>query len=173
MIQAAFQPQWWNSNAVVDANSNFLHTGSPLNTNEYSMMEYNFSMFWGVAIQLYEATLVSDNSRFDQFMEGNHSALTSLEQQGMGAFSGKGNCTRCHSGAELSDAVVSNIVAGQWNGFLVARGMILASTILEPDLPMTIWGLPLPILPVWLLSQWPSSQLPASLLGQKFQRAPL
>jgi hypothetical protein len=112
MIQAAFQPQWWNSSAIVDANSNFLHTGSPLNTNEYSMMEYNFSMFWGVAIQLYEATLVSDNSRFDQFMDGNHSALTSLEQQGMSAFSGKGNCTRCHSGAELSDAVVSNIVGG-------------------------------------------------------------
>ena len=112
MIQAAFQPQWWNSNAVVDADSNFLHTGSPLNTNEYSMMEYNFSMFWGVAIQMYEATLVSDNSRFDQFMDGNRNALTSQEQQGMSAFSGKGNCTRCHSGAELTDAAVSNVAGG-------------------------------------------------------------
>jgi cytochrome c peroxidase len=96
----------------VDAESNFLHSGTPQNTNEYSMMEYNFSMFWGVAIQLYEATLVSDNSRFDQFMEGNRNALTSQEQQGMNAFSGKGNCTRCHSGAELTDATVSNTTAG-------------------------------------------------------------
>jgi cytochrome c peroxidase len=112
MIQSAFQPQWWNSNVAVDAESNFLHTGAPLNTNEYSQMEYNFSMFWGVAIQLYEATLVSDNSRFDQFMEGNRNALSSQEQQGMNAFSGKGNCTRCHSGAELTDASVSNIATG-------------------------------------------------------------
>ncbi len=82
MIQAAFQPTWWNSNAVVDANGNFLHTGTPQNTNEYSMMEYNFSMFWGVAIQAYEATLVSDSSRFDQFMEGDRTALTALEQRG-------------------------------------------------------------------------------------------
>ena len=26
-------------------------------------------MFWGVAIQMYESTLVSDSSRFDQFMD--------------------------------------------------------------------------------------------------------
>ena len=71
MIQAAFQPKWWNSGVVVDKNSNVLHAGTPQNTNEYSQMEYNFSMFWGVAIQMYESTLVSDNSRFDQFVAGN------------------------------------------------------------------------------------------------------
>jgi len=112
MIQAAFQPKWWNSKAVVDADSHFLHTGSPQNTNEYSLMEYNFSMFWGVAIQLYESTLVSDNSRFDQFKDGNRNALTSQEQAGMSAFSGKGNCTRCHNGAEFTDAAVSNVANG-------------------------------------------------------------
>jgi cytochrome c peroxidase len=112
MIKAAFQPQWWNSNDIVDADSNYLHTGTPANTNEYSMMEYNFSMFWGLAIQMYESTLVSDNSRFDQFMDGNHNSLTSLEQQGMSTFNGKGNCARCHSGAEFSDAAVSNIATG-------------------------------------------------------------
>lgn len=112
MIEAAFQPKWWNSSAVVDADSNFLHLGAPLNTNEYSQMEYNFSMFWGVAIQLYEATLVSNNSRFDQFMEGNPNALSSLEQRGMDRFTGKGSCTTCHSGAEFTDAAVSNIAGG-------------------------------------------------------------
>ncbi|HEU4417178.1 MAG TPA: cytochrome c peroxidase [Candidatus Angelobacter sp.] len=111
MIKAAFQPKWWNSNVVVDANSNFLHTGAPQNTDEYSQMEYNFSMFWGVAIQMYEATLVSDNSRFDQFMEGNRSALTALEQQGLNRFTGKGGCTNCHNGAELTDASISNITS--------------------------------------------------------------
>jgi cytochrome c peroxidase len=109
MIQAAFQAKWWNSGAVVDANSNILHTGAPQNTNEYSQMEYNFSMFWGVAIQMYEATLVADNSRFDQFMEGNRTALTALEQLGLNRFQGKGGCTNCHNGAEFTDASISNV----------------------------------------------------------------
>ena len=115
MIKAAFQDKWWNTPVVVDANSNFLHNGTPQNTDEYSQMEYNFSMFWGVAIQMYESTLVSDNSRFDQFMEGNRQALTSLEQIGMDRFRGKGHCASCHNGAELTDATVSNVLhhAGQ------------------------------------------------------------
>jgi cytochrome c peroxidase len=111
MVQAAFQPKWWNSDVVVDANSNFLHLGRPLNTDEYAQMEYNFSMFWGVAIQMYEATLVSDNSRFDQFMDGNRNALSALEQRGLDRFQGKGGCTNCHNGAEFTDAAISSISA--------------------------------------------------------------
>ncbi|HEY2234861.1 MAG TPA: cytochrome c peroxidase [Candidatus Angelobacter sp.] len=111
MIQAAFQPKWWSSNVVVDANSNILFNGTPENTDEYSQMEYNFSMFWGVAIQMYESTLVSDSSRFDQFMEGNRSALTSLEQLGLNRFEGKGGCTNCHNGAEFTDATISNVTS--------------------------------------------------------------
>ena len=111
MIQAAFLPKWWSSNVVVDANSNVLFNGAPQNTNEYSQMEYNFSMFWGVAIQMYESTLVSDSSRFDQFMDGNRSALTSLEQLGLNRFEGKGGCINCHNGAEFTDASVSNVTS--------------------------------------------------------------
>jgi cytochrome c peroxidase len=111
MIQAAFQPRWWNSGAVVDAGGNFLHSGTPQNTGEYSLMEFNFSMFWGVAIQMYESTLVADNSRFDQYMDGDRTALTALEQRGLDRFNGKGNCSHCHSGAELTDASVSNILS--------------------------------------------------------------
>ena len=111
MIQAAFQPKWWNANVVVDKDSNFLHLGRPLNTDEYSEMEYNFSMFWGVAIQMYESTLVSDNSRFDQFMDGNRSALSAQEQTGLDRFQGKGGCTNCHNGAEITDATISSVTA--------------------------------------------------------------
>ena len=109
MIKAAFLDKWWSSGIVVDANSNPLHTGTPQTTDEYSQMEYNFSMFWGVAIQMYESTLVSDSSRFDQFMEGNRTALSSLEQLGMNRFTGKGGCSNCHNGAEFTDATISNV----------------------------------------------------------------
>jgi cytochrome c peroxidase len=111
MIRAAFQDKWWSSGVVVDANSNILHTGAPQNTDEYSQMEYNFSMFWGVAIQMYESTLVSDSSRFDKFMEGDRTSLSSLEQLGMNRFQGKGGCTNCHNGAEFTDATVSSITS--------------------------------------------------------------
>ena len=35
----------------------------------YKLIENNFSLFWGLAVQAYEATLVSDDSRFDQAQE--------------------------------------------------------------------------------------------------------
>jgi len=111
MIQAAFQPKWWNSDVIVDKDSNFIHLGRPVNTDEYSQMEYNFSMFWGVAIQMYESTLVSDSSRFDQFMEGNRGALSALEQRGLDRFQGKGGCANCHNGGEFTDATVSSVAS--------------------------------------------------------------
>ena len=38
--------------------------------------EANFALFFGLAIQAYETTLVSDNTRLDQFLEGNQQALS-------------------------------------------------------------------------------------------------
>jgi cytochrome c peroxidase len=38
------------------------------NTNEFTQAEFNFAVF-GVSPSAYEATLVSDNSRYDQFAE--------------------------------------------------------------------------------------------------------
>lgn len=57
MIQDAFRPEWWNTweKITVDGKS-------------YSMMEANFSLFWGISIMLYEATLVSDDSPMDQYL---------------------------------------------------------------------------------------------------------
>ena len=37
------------------------------NENEYSLLQYNFSFYFGIAIQLYEATLVSDDTPWDRF----------------------------------------------------------------------------------------------------------
>ena len=58
MIQKAFQPKWWNSKK-----------GVTVNGKSYSMMEANFSLFWGLAIMFYEATLVSDASPMDQYLQ--------------------------------------------------------------------------------------------------------
>jgi len=113
LIEQAFQSEWWSDfTDYVDGNGNPAPPGTlASNTNYYNQMEYNFSMFWGLAIQAYEATLVSDNSPFDQFMAGNPSALSPLALQGLNIFTGKGHCADCHNGPELTDASVSAIHA--------------------------------------------------------------
>jgi cytochrome c peroxidase len=113
LIQAAFQPQWWNSAAIVDTSGNVIVSPTPGSTDEFTVMESNFSLFWGLSIQLYESTLVSDDSPFDQYMAGNRAALSSQAVKGMGIFTGKANCASCHNGPELTDAAVSNVANHQ------------------------------------------------------------
>ena len=111
MIQAAFPARYWNNTAVkvtFDANGipSFLPgPADPLNTDEYTQMEANFAFFFGVAVQMYEATLVADDSKFDRFMDGS-GALTNEEIIGMNTFNGAGGCILCHDGGTLSDVDV-------------------------------------------------------------------
>jgi cytochrome c peroxidase len=70
-------------------------------------MDYNFSLFFGLAIQLYESTLISDDSPFDRFMDGNSNALTVQQQQGKALF--ERSCAFCHGGAEFTNASVNNL----------------------------------------------------------------
>jgi cytochrome c peroxidase len=102
MIQAAFKPDWWQSSQTVTLGV----SGDP-----FTVMEANYSLFWGLAIQLYETTLISDQTRVDQYLAGNGGALTKLEKQGLSLFGGKARCTKCHTGAELTNASVSAVSA--------------------------------------------------------------
>ncbi len=53
------------------------------------------------AIASYEKTLVSINSPFDKFLDGNKSALSELEQKGYEKFKTVG-CTTCHDGVHFA-----------------------------------------------------------------------
>src|SRR5471030_79931 len=94
LIRAAFDPRWWNAQGQF---------------NGYSQMESNFSMFWGLAIMMYESTLVSDETPFDKFVgypgsPVNPNALTAQQQRGLIVFRGNGQCGSCHKGAEFTGA---------------------------------------------------------------------
>ena len=52
------------------------------------------------AIEAFEATLITPNSRFDQWLEGNRNILTAQEQQGLRLFIDTG-CVACHAGMNL------------------------------------------------------------------------
>lgn len=90
MIQDAFQNALWSAPGTTP--------------DGFTQMEANFPLFWGLSIQLYEATLVSDQSRFDRFLGGDRDALTSQEQDGFNLFFGPAGCSVCHFGSELTQA---------------------------------------------------------------------
>lgn len=92
MIKAAFWPKYWNSNELIDG--------------EYSVMEANFSLFFGLSIQLYEATLVSDDTPYDRFQLGDANALTEQQKRGLEVFLGPGKCIACHKGPEFTGASI-------------------------------------------------------------------
>ncbi len=113
MVQDAFQRQWWDSKQIIKVGANgvrsFKQPQGALATDEFTLTDYNFSLFMGLAIQLYEATLVSDNAPVDQYFDGNSNALTSQQKQGKELFEGKAKCINCHGGPEFTNASVRNV----------------------------------------------------------------
>ena len=108
LVEAAFRPEWWQSNRIVvvapNGSLSFVpHPNRSLLNNEYTMLEYDFSLYFGLAVQLYEMTLISDDAPVDRFFEGHLDALTQQEQRGMEVFTGESACAGCHSGAEMTD----------------------------------------------------------------------
>jgi cytochrome c peroxidase len=53
-----------------------------------------------LAIEVFEATLLTPNAPFDQFLKGDASAMSDMEKGGLGLFVDKG-CTACHSGVNM------------------------------------------------------------------------
>jgi len=122
LIKQAFRAKYWNGG----------------NAGTFTQMEANFTLFWGLAIQLYETTLVSDRAPFDAFMAGDDLALSQSQLQGLlvflnqgargnpaavdnaiaqaeaalGVVIGSGNCISCHGGSEFTDAALSQIGKG-------------------------------------------------------------
>ncbi|HVH41968.1 MAG TPA: cytochrome c peroxidase [Labilithrix sp.] len=122
MIKAAFKPEWWNGNQYIRIESDGSRTvRNPgllgglltLGANEYTQMQYNFSLFFGLAIQLYEATLVADDTPFDRFRDGDTTAMTEQQLEGLVLFADtvRVRCINCHGGAELTDASVAKVTA--------------------------------------------------------------
>jgi cytochrome c peroxidase len=109
LIEQAFATRLWNSDKLFDANLNEVGNGTPANTDEYTLTEANFGLFFGLAVQAYQATLISDDTPYDQFQEGNTSALTQQQQDGLDLFftndvGERGNCSTCHQGPTFTTA---------------------------------------------------------------------
>lgn len=93
LVQKAFNKRYWGSTQPV-----------MINGEAFSQMEANFSLFWGLAIQAYESTLISDKTPFDRFAKGSRRALTAQQKRGMDVFVNQGKCVNCHNGADFTKA---------------------------------------------------------------------
>jgi len=122
LVRQAFQPRWWDSPRFIQvaADGTTRVVSQPDTdpaTAEFTLMEYNFSLFFGLAVQAYEATLVADDTPFDRFLAGGP-PLSAAAARGLRVFfnldpapAPRGNCAFCHSGSLLSEASVQNIDA--------------------------------------------------------------
>ncbi|MGE5049340.1 MAG: cytochrome c peroxidase [Deltaproteobacteria bacterium] len=125
LIQKAFQPNLWNTTQTVT-----------INNKAYTLTQANFSLFWGLAIMLYEGTLVADNSPMDQYVASR-------------TFDAAGNLTA--SNPALLDPVVNRLAAEGITIPLAAGGtravtradILLGLDLFEKPLPApTVAGLP-------------------------------
>ncbi len=125
MIQAAFAPRYWSAGVK----SVF---GKPSYSSlSYSQAEANFGMFFGIAVQLYASTLISDNTPFDQAnlvvspvpgpgqtikatstFTDTSGILNAQQLAGLQVFV-KGLCNQCHSGPIFSTATNRNTIDAQ------------------------------------------------------------
>lgn len=111
LIREAFHEKWWGADATT--------------ADGYTHMEANFSLYWGLAINLYEATLVSDQTPYDAWKSGDESALTAVQKRGLEIFLNEGRCINCHGGSEFAGATISALNGGDADGAGVIEFMAM------------------------------------------------
>jgi cytochrome c peroxidase len=119
LIRQAFHPRWWLSSRSIqvdDAGNPTVVSGPAAGPNRYTLMEWNFSLLFGLAMQEYLATLVDGDSPFDRFHRGELNALTPQQNAGLRLFFNSATadaataanpgagCTFCHAIPEFTKA---------------------------------------------------------------------
>ena len=103
LVRKAFRRSYWSAPPRKTGNA----FGAPAGGGApYTQIEANFALFFGLAVQLYESTLVSDQAPFDSPRDGAGvpSALDDQQRRGLSAFLDM-HCAECHAGPTLSGAV--------------------------------------------------------------------
>jgi cytochrome c peroxidase len=133
LIRKSFAPRYWSGAGDF---------GRPVGDGEpWSQAEANFAFFLGLAIQLYEDTLISDDSPFDspRDAQGYPSAFNERQRRGHDLFQTE-VCHICHTGPNLSLAslpelmdlnssrpprlVDRRVLNGDFDGFGVVQALV-------------------------------------------------
>ena len=125
MVKAAFRSPWWKSNQLIDTSTGapvIASNSLPQDPKRFSQMESNFSLFFGISLQLYMATLVSDDAPFDRHVQGDSKALSTQQKLGLNLFFGKAKCAQCHNGPELTSATYRRTKSQPLNRMIMGDG---------------------------------------------------
>ncbi|NVO05265.1 MAG: c-type cytochrome [Rhodoferax sp.] len=95
--------QWLNSSPGYQALFARAYPGEGINESTLSK-----------AIASFERTVVSRNSPFDRWVQGDAKALTPQQVEGFRLFAGKAHCVACHSGANFTDNGFHNLGLKSW-----------------------------------------------------------
>jgi cytochrome c peroxidase len=79
------------------------------------------------ALASYVRSILSGDSPFDRFINGDRSALSGEQQRGLELFRGKGNCTACHIGPNFTDEQFHNTGVAWRDGRLADEGRFAVS----------------------------------------------
>jgi cytochrome c peroxidase len=107
LIRDAFNQKFWSYTGA----SQF---GGPAGQMPYNQMEANFPLFFGLALQMYQATLVSDQSPFDLSRRSGNTGLPidlpANARTGFSLFTNN-HCATCHGGPTNSIAAIATNAA--------------------------------------------------------------
>jgi cytochrome c peroxidase len=99
LVHAAFQPAYWQDTHYYAVNPTTGQASLVADaTKGYLVDELNFSMFFGMAVDAYERTLISDQSPFDT------NTMSGAAQAGENLFINNAGCVACHDGPLFSKA---------------------------------------------------------------------
>ncbi len=107
LIKKSFAPRFWSA-------AGDLALPGDSGDTRYTQMEANFSLFFGLALQLYQDTLVSDETPFDRPrlpgpMPQRPRGFNDQQQRGLEVFMDT-HCFLCHGGPTLSNAAHPKIL---------------------------------------------------------------
>lgn len=107
LVRQAFNPKYWShgSRGPFGAPAPAGPDDTPL---PYSQTEANFGMFFALALQLYQSTLISDDAPFDRSRRdaaGLPTDLTPSELRGLQHFRAA-HCAMCHIGPTFTSAAI-------------------------------------------------------------------
>jgi cytochrome c peroxidase len=74
------------------------------------------------ALASYVRTILSGDSPYDKYVNGDQKALSAKAQAGLAVFRGKGRCTTCHAGPTLTDERMHNTGVAWRDGRLTDPG---------------------------------------------------
>ncbi|MFM7057482.1 MAG: cytochrome-c peroxidase [Planctomycetota bacterium] len=108
LIEQAFLPALWQAPDSFQLNPSFTTIdGQPLKGST-AMHAANFSLFFGLAIMAYEQTLISDDSPWDKYANGDTTAMSLTAITGMEKFRSYG-CGDCHMQPEFAGAAIAAV----------------------------------------------------------------